>query len=162
MKVGKNFFLKFYLVIFLLLAIIFLFYLGINKFKKNISITAEPIKVNLISSSHKNLPWKFKSSESVIFVKPGDVTTIEYTVENLSNEETTGVATFAYFPNHFGPYINKINCFCYDARTLKSKEKGSYTLVMFIDPEVTKDSKTKNVNEITIQLFFMIIRNTRK
>jgi len=162
MKVGKNFFLKSYLGIFLLLAIIFSFYLGINKFKKNISITSQPIKINLLSSSHKNLPWKFESLASVIFVKPGDVTTIEYTVENLSNEETTGVATFAYFPKQFGPYINKINCFCYDARTLKSKEKGKYTLVMFIDPEVTKDSKTKNVNEITIQFIFFDYKEYKK
>ena len=61
---------------------------------------------------------------------------------------------FAYFPKQFGNYISKINCFCYDARTLKPKEKEKYSFVMFIDPEVTKDSKTKNVKEITIQFIF--------
>ena len=77
-------------------------------------------------------------------------------------EETkkTGVATFAYFPNQFGNYI-KINCFCYDARTLKPKEKDKY-LVMFIDPEVTKDSKTKNVKEITIQFIFFDYKEYKK
>ena len=75
-------------------------------------------------------------------------------VENLGNSETTGIATFAYFPSEFGSYISKINCFCYDAKTLRPKEKHKYTLVLLIDPKVTKDSKTKNVKDVTIQFTF--------
>ena len=87
---------------------------------------------------------------------------MEYVVENLGSKETTGVATFAYFPNQYGAYIRKINCFCYDARTLKPKEKDKYSFVMFIDPEVTKDSKTKNVKEITIQFIFFDYQEYKK
>ena len=82
------------------------------------------------------------------------VITIEYIVENLDDNKTTGIATFAYFPNQFGNYISKINCFCYDAQTLKPKQKDKYTLILLIDPEVTKDSKTKNIKEATIQFTF--------
>ena len=154
MNIKKNIFSKFYLIIFFSLVIILLFYLVINKLQKNKVITFQPITINLLTSVHPNLIWEFKAVKPKIFVKPGEVTIVEYTVENLGNEEATGVATFAYFPNQFGNYINKINCFCYDARTLKPGEKDKYSLVMFIDPEVTKDSKTKNVKEITIQFIF--------
>ena len=58
-------------------------------------------------------------------------------VENLSDKSSTGIATFAYFPNKFGNYISKLNCFCFDAQTLRSKEKGKFTLVLLIDPEGT-------------------------
>ena len=75
-------------------------------------------------------------------------------VENFGNKENTGIATFQYFPREYGTYISKINCFCFDAKTLKAKEKDKYVLVMFIDPEVTKDSKTKEIKEITIQFTF--------
>jgi len=34
--------------------------------------------------------------------------------------------------------------------------------VMFIDPEVTKDSKTKNVKEITIQFIFFDYKEYKK
>jgi len=91
---------------------------------------------------------------SKIYVRPGDVTTVEYIVENLANEESTGIATFLYFPNQFGNYISKINCFCYDAKTLKPNQKDKYSLILLINPEVTKDSKTKNVKEVTIQFTF--------
>ena len=154
MNIKKNIFSKFYLIIFFSLVFILLFYLVINKLQKNKVITFQPITINLLTSVHPNLIWEFKAVKPKIFVKPGEVTIVEYTVENLGNEEATGVATFAYFPNQYGAYISKINCFCYDAQTLKSKEKEKYSLVMFIDPEVTKDSKTKHVKEITIQFTF--------
>ena len=97
----------------------------------------------------------FKDVEVIeVLVKPGEVTTIEYTVENLGNSNTTGIATFAYFPNQFENYISKINCFCYDAQNLKPKQKDKIVLVILIDPEVTKDSKTKDIKEVTIQFTF--------
>jgi len=74
--------------------------------------------------------------------------------ENFGDKKTTGIATFVYFPNQFGTYISKINCFCYDAQTLKPKQKSKFILVLLIDPEVTKDSKTKSIKEVTIQFTF--------
>ena len=118
MNIGKKIFSKLYLIIFFLFVFIFLFYLGINKFQKNKETAFQPITINLLTGVHPNLSWEFKPAKPKIFVKPGEVTTVEYMVENLGNEETTGVATFAYFPNQFGNYISKINCFCYDAKTL--------------------------------------------
>ena len=131
-------------------------YVVINKFQKekDAAKALEPITINLLTSVHPDLPWNFKPLEPKISVRPGEVITIEYIVENLDNNKTTGIATFAYFPNQFGNYINKINCFCYDAKTLKPKQKDKYTVVFLIDPKVTKDSKTKNVKEVTIQFTF--------
>ena len=131
-------------------------YVAINKFQKekDVAKALEPININLLTNVHPDLPWNFKPLEPKISVRPGEVITIEYIVENLEDNKTTGIATFAYFPNQFGNYINKINCFCYDAKTLKPKQKDKYTVVFLIDPKVTKDSETKNVKEVTIQFTF--------
>ena len=131
-------------------------YVVINKFQKerDAAKALEPITINLLTNVHPDLPWNFKPLEPKISVRPGEVITIEYLVENLEDNNTTGIATFAYFPNQFGNYINKINCFCYDAKSLKPKQKDKYTVVFLIDPKVTKDSKTKNVKEVTIQFTF--------
>ena len=151
------------LIIFLLLLALFS-YVAINKFQKDKDQTLAqvPISINLLTSVHPDLPWNFRPVEPKILVKPGEVTTVEYIVENLGNTETTGVATFVYFPNQFGNYISKINCFCYDAQTLKPKEKSKYTLVLLIDPEATKDSKTKNIKEVTIQFTFFDYKEYKK
>ena len=103
---------------------------------------------------HPKLSWSFHPAKPKILVKPGEVVTIEYEVENLSEEASTGIATFAYFPSEFGNYVNKINCFCYDAQNMKPNQKNKFVLVLLIDPEVTKDSKTKDIKEVTIQFTF--------
>ena len=156
--------LKNYLILIFLFFLILFFYFSINKIQKekNKASALEPISINLLTSVHPNLPWYFKSVKSTISVKPGEVTTIEYIVENLDVKESSGIATFVYFPSKFGDYISKINCFCYDVQTLKSKEKDKFTLVLLIDPEVTKDSKTKNIKEVTIQFTFFDYKDYKK
>jgi cytochrome c oxidase assembly protein subunit 11 len=154
MNYDKKKYSKLFLIVFSLIVLFSLVYIFINQLNKEKIITKEPIIINLLTSVHPNLPWKFNAIQKKIIVKPGEVKTIEYVVENLKNEDTTGIATFAYFPNQFGTYIRKLNCFCYDAKTLKANQKNKYSVVILIDPEVTKDSKTKNVKEVTIQFTF--------
>ena len=156
----KNKSLKFYIFFFIILIIFFYFF--INKFQKKTDIVINPISINLLTSIHPNLSWNFKAVNSEVLVKPGEVTTIEYIVENLGDTSTTGIATFAYFPSQFENYISKINCFCYDAQTLKAKQKDKFVLVLLIDPEVTKDSKTKDIKEVTIQFTFFDYKNYKE
>tara|TARA_B110000014_G_scaffold256388_1_gene239427 strand:- start:796 stop:1299 length:504 start_codon:yes stop_codon:yes gene_type:complete len=156
MMLTKKKYLKYSLFLFFLVIFILFLAININKLQKEKDEVKalEPIVVNLLTSVHPNLPWSFKTVKTKIIVKPGEVTTIEYIVENSSNKTSTGIATFAYYPNQFGAYISKLNCFCYDAQTLKPKQKDNYSLVLLIDPEVTKDSKTKNIKEVTVQFTF--------
>ena len=149
MKISKY---NLILIFFILLALVFYFF--INKSQKEKELALKPISINLLTSVHPKLSWNFKPVEPKINVKPGEVITVEYVVENFGNKETTGIATFVYFPNELGDYISKINCFCYDAQTLQPNEKGKFILVILIDPEVTKDSKTKNIKEATIQFTY--------
>ncbi len=139
-----------------------MFYFVVNKFQKEKKLVSEPISINLLTSVHSNLSWNFEPVKSEIIAKPGEVITVQYTVENLGLKESTGIATFAYFPKQFGNYISKINCFCYDAQTLKPKQKDKFTLVLLIDPEVTKDSKTKDIKEFTLQFIFFDYKEYKK
>jgi len=154
MNVNQKKRIKLFSILFFLIILVFFF--SINKYNKakDEASASEPIIINLLTSTHPNLPWKFKALKQKVKVKPGEVISIEYLVENLGNKDSTGIATFAYFPKEFGNYISKLNCFCYDAQTLKSEEKDVFTVVLMVDSEVTKDSKTKNIKEVTIQFTF--------
>jgi len=143
--------LKIYFFLFLFFLIFFLIIKNLNNEKE---LIIKPISVNLLTSVHPELSWNFKPLKSKIFVSPGEVVNVEYMVENFSDKKSTGIATFAYFPDQYGSYISKLNCFCYDAQTLNPGQKEKFTLVILIDPEVTKDSKTKDIKEVTIQFIF--------
>ena len=97
MNTGKEKILIFSLIFLLFVILLSFFY--INKFEKEKKSVLEPISLNLLTSVHPKLDWNFKPVKSKISVKPGEVTTIEYIVENLGNKATTGIATFIYFPS---------------------------------------------------------------
>jgi len=156
-KISKPYFI---LVFFIFLALIF--YFNISRFQKEKKLALQPISINLLTSVHPKLSWNFQPIKPQIIVKPGEVITVEYIVENLSTEVTTGIATFAYFPSQLGNYINKINCFCYDAQTIKPNQKIKFVLILLIDPEVTKDAETKYIKEATIQFNFFDYNEYKK
>ena len=107
------------------------------------------IKVKLITSVHKDLPFKFETEEENITIVPGEVKTINYTVKNLSDKNMNGMATFQVYPSELKDFITKMNCFCYEEQTLKGGEEERYSLVLLVDPKVTK-----NIKEAIIQFVF--------
>lgn len=117
------------------------------------------IKFNLITSTHTDLPWEFNPITSPIKIKIGEVTNIEYKVKNLSDKKSSGIASFAFYPKELKPYIIKINCFCYDTQTLDSNESRNFILTVMIDPKVTKDPKTKLLEEAIMQFIFFDSKN---
>ena len=107
------------------------------------------ISTKLITSVHSDLPFKFESEKKNIILKPGEVQTINYSVENLSKKSMSAMATFQVYPPELKDYMTKMNCFCYDKQTLKGGEKEKYALVLLVDPNVTK-----NIKEAIIQFIF--------
>ena len=107
------------------------------------------IPTKLITSVHSDLPFKFETEEKNIILKPGEVQTINYSVENLSKKSISSMATFQVYPPELKDYMTKMNCFCYEKQTLKGGEKEKYALVLLVDPNVTK-----NIKEAIIQFVY--------
>ena len=107
------------------------------------------IQTKLITSVHSDLPLKFEAKEKNIILKPGEVQTINYSVENLSKKSISAMATFQVYPPELKDYMTKMNCFCYEKQTLKGGEKEKYALVLLVDPNVTK-----NIKEAIIQFVY--------
>ena len=47
---------------------------------------SQTIKAKLITSVHKDLPFKFETEERNVLIVPGEVKTINYTVKNLNKK----------------------------------------------------------------------------
>ena len=140
----KNKKIIFVLISFLVLITILPFIFSENNKKSN-----QEISTKLITSVQKNLPLKFVSEQSNVVLKPGEIKTINYSVENLGGESVSAMATFQVYPPELKDYITKMNCFCYEKQTLKAGEKENYALVLLVDPNVTK-----NIKEAIIQFVY--------
>ena len=100
------------------------------------------------------LPWNFKVKKNVIDVKIGQVSKVEFEVENYGNDTTYGVASFNVSPSSFGKYFNKLGCFCFEKQKLEVGEKANYILTFYLDPELMNDLSTKNIEDVTLSYTF--------
>ena len=137
---------KLFLIFASLLLIIFAISIFLSKVNKGNTHT---IRAKLITSVHKDLPFEFKAEDKNITISPGQVKTINYSVKNLGKKSMTGTATFQVYPSELKDYMTKMNCFCYDEQTLKGGEEEKYSLILIVDPKVTK-----NIKEAIIQFVF--------
>ena len=111
-------------------------------------------KMRFDTNVHSTSNWKFYPEKNTIDLKPGEVHTVKFNVENPSNEISSGSASFNVSPSPFGIYLNKIGCFCFEKQTLKPYEKQEFVLTFFLDPKVVDDNKTKNISDVTLSFTF--------
>ena len=128
---------------------------GTTQISKDIPkiILDKKISVRFDTNINK-LPWNFKVKNNVVEVNVGQVSRVEFEVENYSNEITHGVASFNVSPSSFGKYFNKLGCFCFEKQKLEAGQKAKYVLVFYLDPEMINDLNTKNVEDVTLSYTF--------
>ena len=128
---------------------------GTTQISKNIPkiILDKKISVRFDTNVNK-LPWNFKVKENVIDVKIGQVSKVEFEVENYGNKTTYGVASFNVSPSSFGKYFSKLGCFCFEKQKLEAGEKAKYVLTFYLDPELINDLSTKNIEDVTLSYTF--------
>ena len=136
------------LILILISIITLIIALSILFFENGRNITQQ-IPTKLITSVHKDLPLKFESDQTNIILQPGEVQTINYSVENLGSKSVSAMATFQVYPPELKDFMTKMNCFCYEKQTLKAGAKEKYALVLLVDPNVTK-----NIKEAIIQFVY--------
>ena len=111
-------------------------------------------KIRFDTNSNGALDWKFYPEKNTLSLKPGEVHTVKFFVENQSNQPTSGSATFNVSPSPFGIYLNKIGCFCFEKQTLNPGQKRNFVLTFFLDPKVVDDKKTNNISDVTLSFTF--------
>jgi cytochrome c oxidase assembly protein subunit 11 len=126
---------------------------AINKELPKVVIN-QAYKIRFDTNLGNKLDWKFYPEKNTLDLKPGEVHNVNFYVENLSQTESAGVASFNVSPSSFGIYLNKIGCFCFEKQGLKPGEKREFVLSFFLDPKVVDDNKTKDISDVTLSFTF--------
>ena len=117
-------------------------------------IVNQDYKMRFDTNINSTLDWKFTPEIKTLNLKPGEVHTVKFYVENPNSKISSGSASFNVSPAPFGIYLNKIGCFCFEKQTLKAGEKREFNLTFFLDPKVVDDNKTKNIADVTLSFTF--------
>ena len=117
-------------------------------------IVNQDYEMRFDTNTNSALDWKFYPEVNTINLKPGEIRTVNFFIENQGNEASSGTASFNVSPSTFGIYLNKIGCFCFEKQTLKAGEKQKFVLTFFLDPKVVDDNKTKDIADVTLSFTF--------
>jgi len=117
-------------------------------------VDASLYKVRFDANISPDLNWAFVAPSDEIQLKPGVEKIIYYTAKNLSNEPSTGTASFNVSPPKAGSVFMKIECFCFINQKLMPYEEIKMPVSFYIDPEIDNDDNLKSLNEITLSYTF--------
>lgn len=112
------------------------------------------VTVRFNADTAPGLPWKFQPVQREVTVKPGEETLIFYRATNPTARPIVGQASFNVTPEKIGQYFNKIACFCFEEQTLQPGQTVDMPVSFFVDPEILKDPKTRDVQTITLSYTF--------
>lgn len=111
-------------------------------------------EIRFDSNISPGLPWTFKPQVASIRVHGGEVATVNYVIENQSDQPTAGMAVYNVTPDGAGGYFNKIACFCFTEQKLGPREQVIVPVTFFVDPEVAKDRNMDAVTSIALSYTF--------
>ena len=118
--------------------------------------------VQFDSNVAPSLAWRFAPEQPKMEVRVGETMTVLFKITNLSDRETTGMATYNVQPELIAPYFNKLQCFCFNEMVLKPHESLEVPVVFFIDPEAAKNRDLEKIAAISLSYTFFASKRTEK
>lgn len=112
------------------------------------------IEVRFDSNIAPGLPIEFAPSQISETLRIGETGLAFYRVRNLSDQAVVARATYNVTPHIAGQYFAKLECFCFQDRTLAPGEEAELPVVYFVDPELVSDPDTAGINTLTLSYTF--------
>ena len=112
------------------------------------------ITVRFDANVNRDLAWRFRPADRQMTVRVGEETLAFYEARNTSDRPIVGTATFNVQPDRAAVYFNKLECFCFTEQVLAPGESVRMPVVFFVDPEIAKDPRARDVAAITLSYTF--------
>lgn len=117
-------------------------------------VLARRIEVRFDSNVAPGLPVEFAPSQRSETLRIGETGLAFYRVRNLSDQPVVARATYNVTPHIAGQYFAKLECFCFQDRTLAPGEEAELPVVFFVDPAIASDPDTREIGALTLSYTF--------
>jgi cytochrome c oxidase assembly protein subunit 11 len=93
--------------------------------------------------------WHFKPEFTQLKVHPGEIAQVVYEITNSQPRKTGGQAVPSYGPKQAAEFFKKLECFCFERKTLEAGESRKMPVVFVVDPKLPD-----HINTITLSYTF--------
>jgi cytochrome c oxidase assembly protein subunit 11 len=124
-------------------------------------ILSDHIRVEFDTNVASDLNWDFKSLQDYVNPRLGETVEVKFRLTNHSTREKTARSVFNVTPMTAGPYLNKLECFCFTDITLKPGETRDMPVVFFVDPDMKTAPETLGMKVLTLS-YTLYGRETQK
>ncbi len=125
-------------------------------------VSSRVFKIRFDANVAAGLGWRFEPEVGEISIRAGEVKTVSYTLRNIRNETSIGIASYNVTPEQTGAYFNKIACFCFTEQTLAAGASRTEEVVFFIDPDISKNKELDAIHTITLSYTFFPAKSGSK
>ncbi len=105
----------------------------------------------------QGLAWEFEASQLSQTLRVGEVGLAFFTATNVTDQLTSGIATFNVTPQDAGLYFSKIQCFCFNEQTLAPGETAQMPVYYYVDPDIAGRATLDDITTITLSYTFFPI-----
>ncbi len=99
------------------------------------------------------LNWLFDAPDKMS-IQEGKKYSVIFKAKNNSNIQITGTSIFNVLPPKIGPYLSKIECFCFLDQPLNPGEVAEFPVTFYIDPLIKDDPEVRTVKNVTLSYTF--------
>ncbi len=103
---------------------------------------ARSVHVEFLSHTMPGVGLTFKPEQFSIRVHPGEISRMNYTVTNNSDQVFVGQAVPSVTPAVAAKYFEKLECFCFSQQTFQPRESRTMPVVFVVNPELDPDFGT--------------------
>jgi len=101
----------------------------------------------------EGLDWLFDAPQKMS-INEGKKYSVIFKAKNNGNVQVTGTSVFNVLPPKIGPYLSKIECFCFLDQPLNPGEIAEFPVTFYIDPLIKDDPEARNVRNVTLSYTF--------
>ena len=118
-------------------------------------IDSSELELNFVFASQvaDGLDWSFYAPDKMV-VNEGFKYDVVFKAKNNNDFETTGTSTFNILPPKIGPYLYKVQCFCFLDQTIKPNETVEFPVTFYVDPLILDDPEARRTKNVTLSYTF--------
>jgi cytochrome c oxidase assembly protein subunit 11 len=112
-------------------------------FNKNTQVDlTRLVNVEFLSHTMPGVGLEFKPEQFSVRIHPGAITHVNYVITNTSDRVFVGQAVPSVTPAVAAPFLEKLECFCFNQQTFQPGESRTMPVVFVLNPDMSRDLGT--------------------